>query len=67
MNKVDYLGTSYLRDGYIFECGNLSYFHVMLNMIAKAETVDSAIEILRTLKIDGNLLCKRIFKVKEVS
>ena len=66
MNDVTYMSTSYYRDGYIFECGNMSYFSTLLSMLAKAETVDQAIEILRTLNIDGKPLCKHIFKVGEV-
>lgn len=66
MGKTVYLGTSYYRDGYIFECGNVAYFSVLLSMIAKADTVEDAISMVSKLKIDGIPLVKHIYKAEVI-
>ena len=64
--KVEFIRTSYLREGYIFECGNLLYFDRLMSKVSEAETVEDAICSVKDVTIDGKPLCKRIFKVEEV-
>ena len=64
MGKVKLLSTSYMREGYIFECYG-EFFGKLSIILNKAETIEDAIKKVKETFIRGEPLCRNIYKVTE--
>lgn len=59
------VGTSYLREGYIFECLQESHFGTLLKIVGQNKLIDDVIKDAREETVHGKPLCK-IWKVEQV-
>lgn len=65
VSRVKMLATCYMRENFIFECLQPTYFSTLLRIVGDAEDVQTAIKNASEKRINHEPLCK-IYKVKEI-